>query len=229
MERYTEKEKRQRQTHPEARRLPSRQPPEGDDVGISDRWGRFLAGQAEKVGGSAYRLIRAHWLGLVNLHLFIFVGGALVAPSLLYLDLEWASKIVHRFYGFFCHQEVSRSFLLFGDQVAICSRCLAFYCSALAVGMWVGLKRRGALSFRLALILCLPAMISVLLQSLGLLENTNSIRVTTGALLGTAVSLYLFPRAQRAIERLDAKPDQPPLTPGDGLPRGKSQDPYSKV
>jgi len=53
------------------------------------------------------------------------------------------------------------------------------------------------------------------LQSLGLSESTNLIRGTTGTLLGTAVSLYLFPRAQRAVERLDVRPDVPALRPGD--------------
>jgi uncharacterized membrane protein len=185
---------------------------------LSCRLGRLLAGHAEKMGEGAYRLVRTHWLGLINLHLFIFIGGALAAPCLLHLNLEWAWRIVYRFYGFFCHQEASRSFLIFGDQVAICSRCLSFYCSALAVGMWVGLKKPKALSFRLALILCLPAMVSVLLQTLGLFESTNLIRVTTGALLGTAASLYLFPRGQRAMERLKENQEMRLAGPDD-LPR----------
>jgi uncharacterized membrane protein len=158
--------------------------------------------------------VRAHWLGLVNLHLFLFIAGALLAPCLSYLDLEWASKILYGFYALFCHQKASRSLFLWGGQVGICSRCLSFYSSALLVGMWVELRSPRPLSFGLALILCLPAMMSVLLQSLGIRESTNLIRVTTGSLLGTALSLYLFPRAQRAIERLDAKPDVRPAVPG---------------
>jgi uncharacterized membrane protein len=229
MERYTEKEKRQKQTHPEAKRLPSRQSPKGDEVGSSDRLGRFLAGQAEKAGGSVYRLVRAHWLALVNFHLFLFIGGALVAPCLLYLDFEWVAKIIYRFYWLFCHQKASRSFLVFGEQMAICSRCLFFYSSALLVGMWAGLRRPGPLGFRLALLLSLPAIISVLLQSLGFSESTNLIRGTTGVLLGTAVALYLFPRAQRALERLDVKPDAPAAGPG-GRSSGRGfEDPSPKA
>jgi uncharacterized membrane protein len=168
-------------------------------------------------------------LGLVNFHLLLFIGGALAAPSLLYLNLEWVWKIVYGSYGFFCHQKTSRSFLLFGGQVAICSRCLSFYCSALAIGMWVGLTRTRAISLGLALTLSLPAAISVLLQSLGLQESTNLIRVTTGTLLGTAVSLYLFPRAQRAIERLDVRQNALPIRPGERSPQGEFQKPSSKV
>ena len=89
--------------------------------------------------------------------------------------------------------------------MAICSRCVSFYSSILLVGMWAGLKRPGPLGFRTALLLSIPAMISVLLQTLGLSESTNLTRLTTGALLGTAISLYLLPRAQRALERLDMK------------------------
>ena len=184
MERYIEKERRQKQTHPEAKRLPGRQSPEGDRAVTSDRLGRFLAGQAEKIGGSVYRLVRAHWLALVNFHLFLFIGGALVAPCLLYLDVEWASEMVYRFYGLFCHQKASRSLLLFGGQMAICSRCVSFYSSILLVGMWAGLKRPGPLGFRTALLLSIPAMISVLLQTLGLSESTNLTRLTTLGPLG---------------------------------------------
>lgn len=228
MERYTEKEKRQKETHPKASRLPERQYPKGNEAGFSDRLGQLLARQAETAGGSVYRLVRTHWLGLVNFHLFIFIGGALVAPSLLYLDLEWASKIIYQFYGFFCHQKASRSFLLLGGQVAICSRCLSFYSSALAVGMWVGLRRTRPLNLKLAVALSFPAMASVLLQSVGLKENTNLIRVTTGALLGMAVSLYLFPRAQKAVGRLNVKQDTRPAVPGDVPRPAKSQDLSSK-
>jgi len=107
-----------------------------------------------------------------------------------------------------------------GGQVAICSRCISFYSSILLVGMWVGLRRPGPLGFGLALLLSLPAMIDVLLQTFGFSESTNLIRLTTGALLGTALSLYLFPRAQKALERLDVKQD-PPSARSSSRPSGR--------
>ena len=113
--------------------------------------------------------------------------------------------------------------------MAICSRCLFFYSSVLLVGMWAGLRKPGPLSFRTALLLSSPAVISVLLQSLGFSESTNLIRGTTGTLLGTAVSLYLFPRAQKALERLDVKQDAPAAGPG-GRSSGRAfEDPSSKA
>ncbi|MCK4385677.1 MAG: DUF2085 domain-containing protein, partial [candidate division Zixibacteria bacterium] len=76
------------------------------------------------------------------------------------------------------------------------------YSSVLIFGLWVSLKRTKPLNLNLTLLLILPALVDVLLQILWIQESTNLIRVTTGALLGMAVSLYLFPRAQRAMEHL---------------------------
>jgi len=119
------------------------------------------------------------------------------------------SKIFYGFYSFFCHQETSRSFFLFGNQVAICSRCLSFYSSVLFFGLWVSKKRIKPLHLKLALLLILPALVDVFLQILSIKESTNLIRVTTGLLLGMAVSLYLFPRAQKALDRLPSDENRP--------------------
>jgi len=61
----------------------------------------------------------------------------------------------------------------------------------------------------LALLLILPALVDVFLQILSIKESTNLIRVTTGLLLGMAVSLYLFPRAQKALDRLPSDENRP--------------------
>jgi uncharacterized membrane protein len=202
MEKWLEKEKRRKETFPEQSRIPNRQHLSLDQKQSSARLGQFLAKHAEKLGGWTYDFVRRHWLGIVNFHLLVFVIGAIEAPLLLHLDFEWISKTIYGFYSFFCHQEKSRSFLLFGNQVAICSRCLSFYSSMLIFGLWVSLKRVKPLELKLALLLILPALVNVFLQILHILKSTNLIRVTTGLLLGMAVSLYLFPRAQKALQCL---------------------------
>jgi uncharacterized membrane protein len=146
--------------------------------------------------------VRLHWLGIINFHLCLFVAGALVAPLFSYLKQEWMSKIIYGFYSLFCHQKASRSFFLFGNQVAICSRCLAFYSSLLVFALWMSIKRFKPFDLKLALVLIVPAIADVFLQTLHIRESTNLLRVTTGALLGLACSLYLLPRAQKAMEHL---------------------------
>jgi uncharacterized membrane protein len=180
------------------------------DAGRSEmsRWlGIWLGRGAEKLGGWAYRFVRRHWLGIVNFHLLIFLIGALEAPLLLYLDPPWISKLVYGVYGFFCHQDPSRSFFLFRNQMAICSRCLAFYSAILIMGLLISRRDLRPLPAAWALALALPAAADVTLQAGHLTESTNLLRTTTGLLLGTAVSLYLLPRAKSAVNGLG--PDGP--------------------
>lgn len=166
--------------------------------------GQFLARCAENAGTRTYDFVRQHWWGIINFHLFIFVSGALIAPCLFYLDQRWLSKTAYGFYSFFCHQKASRSLFLLENQMAICSRCLAFYSSLLILNLWMSLKRTKPLDLRLALMLILPAIVDVTLQALHIRESTNLLRVTTGMLLGLALSSYLLPRAQIAMEQLTA-------------------------
>ncbi len=147
-------------------------------------------------------MIRRHWLGIVIFHLLAFVVGSVEAPVLVYLDHPWTARLVYGFYGLFCHQQPSRCLFLFGAPLAICSRCLAFYLSLLVFALAVGIKRINPISPRSAVILAGPAALDALLQAVRLTESTNLVRLTTGLLLGMAVSLYLFPRIQKAVEDL---------------------------
>ncbi len=147
-------------------------------------------------------MVRRHWLGIVIFHLLAFVLGAVEAPVLVYLDQPWTARLVYGFYGLFCHQQPSRCLFLFGAPLAICSRCLAFYLSLLVFALAVGIKRVNPISLRSAVMLAGPAALDVFLQAVHLTESTNLIRLTTGLLLGMAVSLYLFPRIQKAMEGL---------------------------
>ena len=208
MEKCIEKDKKRKESIPNQSRIVSRQFLNLHRKQSFARLSQSIARQAEKFGIWTYDFVRLHWLGIVNFHLFIFLVGALEAPLLSHLGQEWISRIIYGFYSLFCHQETSRSFLLFGNQVAICSRCLSFYSSVLIFGLWVSLKRVKPLELKLALLLILPALLDVLLQILDIKESTNLIRVTTGVLLGMAVSLYLFPRAQKALKRLTSDGSQ---------------------
>lgn len=177
--------------------------PDADEGELSARLGSHIAGYAERVGKWTYNLIRRHWLGIVNIHLLFFVVGALEAPLLSNLNQRWISGLVYRFYGFFCHQEPSRSLFIFGDQAAICTRCLAFYSSLFIFGLVISLREFRPLKLKWAVIFILPAFIDVLLQALNITESTNLLRTTTGLLLGMAVSFYLFPRIKKEMDRLN--------------------------
>jgi uncharacterized membrane protein len=200
MEKYIEKERKRKVALPNQNLASSPQFLSPDQENFFNLSGQFLGRHAEKLGIKTYNFVRLHWLGIINFHLCIFVAGALVAPCFSHLGLEWMSKIIYGFYGFFCHQKTSRSFFLLENQVAICSRCLAFYSTVLFFGLWLSFKKMRPLDLKLALLLIFPAIADVLLQTLHIRESTNLLRVTNGALLGLACSLYLLPRAQKAME-----------------------------
>ena len=62
------------------------------------------------------RLAR-HWLALVQMFLFFYAGGALLAPVLMQAGATGPANIIYTVYGPLCHQFSFRSFFLFGDQL----------------------------------------------------------------------------------------------------------------
>lgn len=176
-------------------------------LSLNDRLGLFLAEHAERLGIKAYDFVRRHWLGIINFHLFLFILGSVLAPYLSYSGQEWLgfahhkgiAKYIYGFYGISCHQISSRSFFIFGHQLAICVRCFSFYASLLVFGLLVSLKTFLSLNRRIAFFLALPIIMDVLLQTLGIKESTHLLRVTTAVLLSLSISFYIYPRIQSSI------------------------------
>ena len=207
-------------------------PPESEELSRithkgEARLGLFLARNAEKLGIKVYEFVCRHWLGIVNFHLLLFILGSICAPCLSYLGQEGIAKYIYRFYGISCHQIPSRSFFIFEHspaygggsfgvnhsvhtfgQIAICARCLSFYVSMLAFGLFISLKNVQSLNKRTAFFLALPIIVDVLLQTLGIKESTNLLRVTTAVLLSLSVSFYIYPRIKVSIERFTKNPEQ---------------------
>lgn len=57
-----------------------------------------------------------HYLALVNILVFIYVGLPVLAPVLMRVGAETPARVIYRVYGAFCHQYAFRSFFLFGEQ-----------------------------------------------------------------------------------------------------------------
>jgi uncharacterized membrane protein len=153
-----------------------------------------------------------HWLLLVN-------GGAI-----LYAGLPWLSplakasghlligELLFRIYTPLCHQLPERSFFVCGHQVAFCHRCTAMYTAIVVAGLAFGLLRRRIqpISLKFGGLLLLPILIDGLthmaddLTGLGFRGGGDAIgtlnfwlRMITGALVGIAVLLALYPRIER--------------------------------
>jgi uncharacterized membrane protein len=199
MDRFIEKDRRSSQQ-------PSLLPPKAElpnRTALADRRSLdlFLARNAEKLGMEVYDFVRRHWLGIINAHLLLFVLGSICAPYLSFLGLDAVAKYIYGIYGLSCHQVPSRSFFIFDHQIAVCARCFSFYLSMLAFGTLVSLIDVRPLDRKIAFLLVVPILMDVLLQTLGIKESTNLLRVTTAALLSLSLSFYGYPRIRASIER----------------------------
>jgi uncharacterized membrane protein len=74
--------------------------------------------KAETVGGGdrVYVWIARHYLAVLNLALFIYVGLPFLAPTLMKLNATAPARLLYTVYSPLCHQFAFRSFFLFGEQ-----------------------------------------------------------------------------------------------------------------
>jgi len=61
--------------------------------------------------------ISRHYLLLLNLIVFLYIGFPFLAPALKQIGADSAAEVIYRVYKPLCHQWSFRSFFLFGDQV----------------------------------------------------------------------------------------------------------------
>ncbi|NOZ06074.1 MAG: DUF2085 domain-containing protein [Chloroflexi bacterium] len=57
-----------------------------------------------------------HWLLMVNLLLGLYVGGAVLAPTLMAAGFDGPGHLLYTLYGFTCHQIPQRAYYLFGPD-----------------------------------------------------------------------------------------------------------------
>lgn len=146
--------------------------------------------------------LQQHWLLLVNLAVAVFVALPLLAPILMAVGQADLARTIYYLYSYTCHQLPSRSFYLFGYQMAYCERDNAIYGSALLAGLAFGAwrARLPRLSFRAYLVLILPMAVDGFTQAFGWRESTWELRTVTGILFGVASVWLTYPYIQKAMD-----------------------------
>jgi len=157
-----------------------------------------------------------HWLLLVNGLALTYAGLPWLAPLVTAAGHPLAGQLLFRLYTPLCHQLPERSFFVCGHQVAFCHRCAAMYTSIALAGLLFGLLRRRIppLSLKIGALLLLPILIDGGshmiddLLGLGLRSGGDAIgtlnfwlRMLTGALVGIAALLTVYPRLERDLGR----------------------------
>ncbi|MEZ4510589.1 MAG: DUF2085 domain-containing protein [Chloroflexota bacterium] len=64
-----------------------------------------------------YRFAR-HWLFIFNLFFLAYAGLPALAPVLMHAGLTTPARLIYTIYSPMCHQMASRSYFLFGEQIA---------------------------------------------------------------------------------------------------------------
>jgi uncharacterized membrane protein len=132
----------------------------------------------------------------------LYVGLSVLSPIFLAAGWSFAGHLLFAVYGLVCHQLTSRSFYIFGNQIALCQRDLAIYAAMLGAGVvYAELRRKiSALSWQAWLLAVLPMVIDGGTQLVGLRESTWEWRVLTGGLFGVATAWLLYPTIDKLVQ-----------------------------
>lgn len=134
-------------------------------------------------------------LVLVSLWCFFI----LITPLLIYSGgiFSEIGSFMYLFYSPTCHQEELRSFSIFGEKFAVCSRCTTIYFSFLLGTLVYPLTRKitntKLPSIWFLISACIIMVLDVGMDLMDLYKNTYITRSITGAVLGFVLSFYLIP------------------------------------
>ena len=155
-------------------------------------------------------------------------GAILLAPYLAALSSPLA-EFVYRGFHSICHQLPERSFHLFGEKLAVCSRCASIYfafllgVTAYPVLHYFGDKRLDSLNRPFALhrpapdravlfFALLPMLIDVGLDFLGIHASTFSTRTLSGVAFGIVIPLFILPAAIEGVQQIASSKSIPMTT-----------------
>ncbi|MBV6478327.1 MAG: hypothetical protein HGGPFJEG_01078 [Ignavibacteria bacterium] len=126
-------------------------------------------------------------LFIIAAPIFMNIGGILKIPA----------EILYLFFSKTCHQFESRSFFLFDNPAAVCSRCLTIY-----IGFFFGivlyplknkLNNTSVPPLYILFIFIIPLAADVFLDWAGIMSNTFFTRSLSGFVTGVILPFYLIP------------------------------------
>lgn len=87
-----------------------------DKLGREDHHDRVRRGQQISGGDRVMYWVSRHYLAMINLFVFLYVGLPIFAPVLMKAGATLPANIIYTIYKPLCHQFGFRSFYLFGEQ-----------------------------------------------------------------------------------------------------------------
>jgi len=150
-----------------------------------------------------YRLAK-HWLLFANASVGAFAMLPILAPILMAWGYNEPANLIYTLYSFTCHQMPSRSYFIFGHQVAWCQRDFAIYTSIFLAGLVYARVRHWLkpLSLSAYLVAITPMAIDGFTQLIGLRLSNWELRTMTGGLFGVASVWMAYPYVEESFQEI---------------------------
>jgi uncharacterized membrane protein len=128
------------------------------------------------------------------------------APLLLFSGHPAIALKIYNVFSFVCHQIPERSFHLYGNKFAVCSRCTGIYAglalAALAYPLARSLKQTETPNLIWLFLAAAPLAIDWSLGYFSIWQNNHVSRFATGFLLGAVAVFYILPGLIELSSRL---------------------------
>ena len=144
---------------------------------------------------------------VILLGALVWCAAILLPAFLANTSSSWLNEFVYRSFHPICHQLPERSFHLFGERLAVCSRCSSIY-FAFLIGV-IGYPfitpslhhiRTPLRSVLVAALL--PMLVDVALDFFGIHASTFATRTMSGSLFGLVVPFFVLPAAIEGVQQL---------------------------
>lgn len=130
----------------------------------------------------------------------LYFAGGVLPPALHFIGLHHVADALAMVYSHSCHQIPERTLSLDSYLFNFCARCTGMYGAMALVSVLVVMRGiTKPISWQFLTILSLPAILDFVLGLTGTLLLSNVVRSITGALAGTGVVLFTYPRLIAAI------------------------------
>jgi uncharacterized membrane protein len=148
-----------------------------------------------------YHLAR-HWILVIGFFMGLYAGLPFLAPILMASGYSGPANLIYSAYRFACHQLPSRSYFIFGQQVAYCHRDTAIYTTLFVAILLFALVRHRIkpLPWQGYVAFITPMAIDGITQLFGLRTSNWQLRTITGALFGLGSAWLALPYLEEAFQ-----------------------------
>jgi uncharacterized membrane protein len=143
-----------------------------------------------------------HWVLVIGFFLGLYTILPVLAPVLMASGISGPSNLIYSGYRFACHQLPSRSYFIFGHQMAFCHRDTAIYLSLFLAVIVFGFVRHRVkpLPWQVYIAFIAPMAIDGITQLFGLRTSNWQLRTLTGVLFGVGSAWLALPYLEEAFQ-----------------------------